>query len=128
MREPSKAVFSRLYQAAVAFSNRIGTIFINHRKTISLKVIIMLFMIIEHYKDRDGKAVYRRFREQGRMAPDGLRYVASWTEVNCDRCFQIMECDDPELLKVWASHWEDLVDFEFIQVLTSKEMSEKMLE
>ncbi len=32
----------------------------------------MLFMVIERFKDRDALAVYRRFRERGRMTPDGL--------------------------------------------------------
>jgi hypothetical protein len=84
----------------------------------------MLFMVIE--KNRDAKAVYERFREKGRMMPEGINYVASWVELNCDRCFQVMECDDAELLQKWASNWQDIVDFEFIPVLSSKEMSEKM--
>ena len=54
----------------------------------------MLFMVIERFRDRDAKAVYRRFRDQGRMMPDGLEYVGSWIEANFDRCFQLMECDD----------------------------------
>jgi hypothetical protein len=84
----------------------------------------MLFMIIE--KNRDANAVYKRFGEKGRMMPEGLNYVASWVELNGNRCFQVMECDDSELLQKWASNWKDIVDFEFIPVLTSKEMSEKM--
>ncbi len=47
----------------------------------------MQFMVIERFRNRDAKAVYRRFRDQGRMAPDGLKYVGSWIEVNFDRCF-----------------------------------------
>ena len=61
----------------------------------------MLFMVIERFRDRDAKAVYRRFREQGRMAPEGLTYVGSWIEANFDRCFQLMECDDARLLQEW---------------------------
>ena len=38
----------------------------------------MLFMVVENYRDGDPKPVYRRFREKGRMAPKGVRYVASW--------------------------------------------------
>jgi hypothetical protein len=84
----------------------------------------MLFMVIERFKNRDAKAVYRRFRDQGRMAPDGVAYVESWVEANFDRCFQLMECDDAQLLQQWASHWQDLVDFEFVPVLRSKEAVE----
>jgi len=81
----------------------------------------MLYMVVERYKNRDAKAVYRRFRERGRMAPEGLTYVESWVETNFDRCFQLMECKDAKLLSQWAAHWQDLVDFEFIPVRSSQE-------
>ena len=84
----------------------------------------MLYMVIERFKNRDAKAVYRRFREKGRMAPDGLRYIDSWVDTDFDRCFQLMECINPRLLEQWAANWEDLVDFEFIPVRTSKEAAE----
>ncbi len=85
---------------------------------------LMLYMIIERFKNRDAKAVYRRFREKGRMAPDGLSYVESWVETNFDRCFQLMECGDVRLLEQWADRWRDLVDFEFVPVRRSKEAAE----
>ncbi len=84
----------------------------------------MLYMVIERFRNRDAKAVYRRFREKGRMAPDGLSYVESWVETNFDRCFQLMECGDPRLLEQWADHWRDLVEFEFVPVRRSKEAAE----
>ncbi len=84
----------------------------------------MLFMTIERFKNRDAKAVYRRFREQGRQAPEGLTYVGSWIEANFDRCFQLMECDDPRLLQQWAAAWQDLIEFEFVPVVPSKETSD----
>lgn len=84
----------------------------------------MLFMVIEHFKGRDAKAVYRRFRDKGRMAPDGLVYVGSWIETNFDRCFQLMECDDLKLLQEWILSWSDLADFEIVPVLPSKDTSE----
>lgn len=84
----------------------------------------MLFMVIERFKNRDAKAVYRRFREKGRMAPDGLTYVGSWIEANCDRCFQLMECDDPRLLQQWVAAWGELIEFEFVPVVPSKETLE----
>ena len=84
----------------------------------------MLYMVIERFKNRDAKAVYRRFREKGRMAPDGLVYVDSWVETSFDRCFQLMECGDLRLLNEWADRWRDLVDFEFVPVRRSKEALE----
>jgi uncharacterized protein DUF3303 len=84
----------------------------------------MLFMLIERFKNRDAVAVYRRFREQGRMAPEGLTYVGSWIEANFDRCFQLMECQDARLLQQWMVKWQDLVEFEIIPVVPSKETVE----
>jgi hypothetical protein len=54
----------------------------------------MLLMVIERFKNRDARAVYRRLRDKGRSMPEGLRYVNSWVEASLDRCFQVMECDD----------------------------------
>jgi hypothetical protein len=84
----------------------------------------MLFMMIERFKNRDALAVYRRFRERGRMAPEGLTYVGSWIEANFDRCFQLMECDDARLLQQWMLKWQDLVEFEIVPVVSSKETVE----
>jgi hypothetical protein len=81
----------------------------------------MLFMVIERFRHRDAKAVYRRLREQGRGAPEGLRYVDSWVEANFDRCFQLMECDDARLLQQWVMFWGDLVEFEIVPVASSKD-------
>ena len=84
----------------------------------------MLFMVIE--KNKDTKAVYERFREKGRMMPEGVNYISSWIDINGDKCYQVMECQSEDLLKQWAANWKDIVDFEFIPVVSSKEMSEKM--
>jgi hypothetical protein len=85
----------------------------------------MLFMVIERFRDRDAKAIYRRFREQGRMMPDGLTYAGSWIEANFDRCFQLMECDDARLLQDWLLlNWNDLMECEIVPVVPSKETRE----
>ena len=81
----------------------------------------MLYLIVEHFRGGDALPVYRRFRDQGRLAPEGLRYVASWVADDFHRCFQIMECEDPRLLEQWMERWRDLVDFEVIPVMTSDE-------
>jgi Protein of unknown function (DUF3303) len=79
----------------------------------------MLFMVIERFKNGDARPIYARFKEKGRLMPDGLKYVGSWIETNFDRCFQVMECDDEKLLHEWADRWRDLMDFEFVPVQTS---------
>jgi len=81
----------------------------------------MLYMIVEHFHGGDPLPVYRRFRDQGRLAPEGLRYVSSWVTDDFTRCYQVMECDDPRLLAQWTARWADLIDFEVIPVMTSAE-------
>ena len=81
----------------------------------------MQYVIVENFRNKDPLPVYRRFRDRGRMAPDGLKYVASWVSDDLSRCFQVMECDDRRLLDEWLSKWADLVEFEVIPAITSAE-------
>lgn len=81
----------------------------------------MLYVIVEHFRHGDPLPVYRRFRDQGRLAPDGLRYLGSWVAHDFHRCFQVMESEDPQLLEEWMARWKDLVDFEVTPVMTSAE-------
>jgi hypothetical protein len=79
----------------------------------------MLYMIVEHFREGDPRPVYRRFRDKGRLAPDGLQYVSSWVTEDMTQCFQVMECDDRRLLDAWIEQWRDIVDFDVIPVMTS---------
>jgi len=85
-----------------------------------------MYMIVEHFRSGDAVAVYRRFRERGRMAPEGLNYVSSWVDYNLTRCYQIMEAPDRELLEQWMANWSDLIEFEVHPAITSKEAAEKI--
>ena len=86
----------------------------------------ILYMVIEHFKNKDAVPVYQRFRDRGRMAPQGLVYVSSWVDQKLERCYQLMETEEPSLLDQWIANWSDIVDFEVYPVLTSKEASEKI--
>lgn len=79
----------------------------------------MLFMVIEHFKEGSTHRVGERFARSGRMLPEGVIYHASWVDPVNSRCFQVMEAPRRELLDLWVSRWDDLVDFEIIPVLTS---------
>jgi hypothetical protein len=81
----------------------------------------MQYMIIERFRGGDPVPVYRRFRDRGRLAPEGLRYVGSWITTDLKRCYQVMECDDRRLLDQWLANWQDIVDFEVIPTITSAE-------
>jgi hypothetical protein len=52
-----------------------------------------LYMVIERFKNGDAVPVYRRFRDQGRLAPEGLFCVSSCVDTKLERCYQVMETD-----------------------------------
>lgn len=86
----------------------------------------MLYLIIESFKNQDAVPVYRRFRDRGRLTPDGLRYVSSWVTTDLATCYQLMECEDRLLLEQWMTRWRDLVDFEVLPVITSSQAVERI--
>ena len=86
----------------------------------------MLYMVIERFRNGDPAPVYKRFREKGRMAPDGLRYVASWITEDLTTCYQVMETAERALLDEWLAKWRDLVDFEVLPVIESAEAAARV--
>jgi len=74
------------------------------------------YMVIEHFAPGAKDRIYERFQTKGRMLPDGLSYIDSWLEKEGDRCFQLMETNDPSLFKLWTDNWKDLVSFEIIEL------------
>jgi len=85
-----------------------------------------VYMVVEHFKCGDAAPVYRRFRDRGRLAPEGLSYVSSWVDTKLERCFQLMETHDRALLDRWLAQWSDLVDFEVYPVISSAEAAERI--
>ncbi len=83
----------------------------------------MLYMVIEHFRDGDPVPAYRRFRDRGRLMPEGVEYFGSWVTEDLRRCFQVMRCEDRRLLDQWMANWNDVTDFEVIPVITSAEAS-----
>jgi hypothetical protein len=84
-------------------------------------------MVVEHYS-HGPEPVYARAAERGRMLPDGLVYVDSWIvdDGRLDRCFQLMETDDPALFDEWFDHWRDLGDLEVYPVISSSEAAARV--
>jgi len=85
-----------------------------------------LYMIVERFQNGDAVPVFRRFRDQGRLAPEGLNYVSSWVTTDMTRCYQIMECADRQLLEAWMAQWSDLVDFEVFEIVPSAQAAEQI--
>ena len=85
----------------------------------------MLYMVVESFRGGDPLPVYRRFRDRGRLMPDGIEYRGSWLDEAGTCCFQIIEAPHQELLRTWISRWDDLVEFEVVPVMTSSEFWSK---
>ena len=86
----------------------------------------MLFMVIETFRGGDPVPVYRRFRDRGRLMPDGIEYRGSWVTDDLRRCFQIMECEDRRPLDEWIATWSDITEFEVIPVITSADAAARV--
>ena len=83
----------------------------------------MHFMVIEHFLSGGIKAIYERFKEKGRMMPEGLEFVSSWVTADLSTCYQVMKTDDATLLQAWVAEWSDLGEFEILPVTEGKEVA-----
>lgn len=81
----------------------------------------MLYMVIETFRGGNPVPVYRRFRDRGRLMPEGVAYRGSWVTDDLHRCFQVVECHDRNLLDQWMANWSDVTEFEVVSVVTSDE-------
>jgi Protein of unknown function (DUF3303) len=86
----------------------------------------MLFMVIEQFRNQNGKAVYRKLRDSGRALPEGLKFVASYVSADLGRCFQLMEADDITLFQRWIAEWQEVVEFEVVPVVEGKTTREAL--
>jgi hypothetical protein len=83
-------------------------------------------MVVEDFV-QGARLVYERAAAKGRMLPPGLLYLDSWIDERLQRCFQLMETDDPNLLDRWMAEWSDLVRFEVIRLIDSTEAAARAL-
>ena len=81
-------------------------------------------MVVERFKN--ASAIYRRFREKGRMMPEGLEYLSSWIDHDFQTCWQLMQTDNPALFERWTENWDDLMEFDIVPVRASTEAVEIM--
>jgi Domain of unknown function (DUF3303) len=87
----------------------------------------MLYMVVERYVAGPAP-VYERASTHGRMLPEGLRYIDSWivSDGKLDRCFQLMETEDPDLIDRWCERWSDLTEFDVFAVIKSDEAAARV--
>jgi hypothetical protein len=85
-------------------------------------------MVIEKFHRERTLEMYKRFDERGRMLPEGVQYVNSWINEEVTICYQVMESPSREKILEWIGHWQDLVDFEVIPVITSAQARAKVME
>jgi Protein of unknown function (DUF3303) len=81
----------------------------------------MLFMVVERFNSGAVEEIYARFREKGRMMPEGLEYVSSWIDHDFKICYQLMRTAEESLFQLWIANWSDLMEFEIVPVRTSAE-------
>lgn len=74
------------------------------------------YLVIEHFRDGALEAIYARFHSKGRMLPADLHYLDSWLAADGRRCFQLMETARFESFAEWTPCWQDLADFEIIEL------------
>ena len=78
-------------------------------------------MVVEKYKPGTAAQIYERVKERGRMIPPGLEYIDSWVDMSVSKCFQLMNTNDRALLDERIGCWNDLVEFEVVQVQSSSD-------
>ena len=88
----------------------------------------MQYMIIERFHPDKVKQLYQRFDEKGRLLPEGLTYINSWIDEDVHICFQLMESDSEESLRLWIDQWKDLADFEWFPIISSAEAKRRVLQ
>lgn len=87
----------------------------------------MRYLVVERFPSGPGP-VYERLAARGRMLPAGLVYLDSWVDADrLDRCFQLMETDDPSLFAVWLARWDDLAECEVVPVISSAEARDRVV-
>jgi Domain of unknown function (DUF3303) len=87
---------------------------------------VVLYIVIETYTRGPGP-VYARASELGRMLPPSLAYLGSWVEVHgLNRCFQLMETEEPSVFETWIANWSDLVEFEIVPVISSDDAAARV--
>ena len=86
----------------------------------------MLFMVVEKFRNQDGKAVYRKLRDSGRGLSEGLKFVASYVSADLGRCFQLMATDVIPLFQRWIADWQRVVEFEVVPVVEGKATREAL--
>jgi hypothetical protein len=83
-------------------------------------------MVVERFV-QGARPVYERAAEKGRMLPDGLVYVDSWIDQSLERCYQLMETENPSLFDEWIANWRDIGEFEVVPVIDSAEAARRTL-
>lgn len=122
----SKEAPLQYYSKEILFSNKARTEWVKPDLK-DLEAKNNRYLIIEKYFPDKVKELYARFDKNGRMLPKGVKYIDSWINEDVNTCYQLMESESIEKLKVWIKYWNDLADFKIIPVIKSKEAKQKVL-
>ena len=78
-------------------------------------------LLIERFRSGNPIPIYARLHTYGRLAPTGLIYVSSRVTKDLKTCYQVTDTEDRDLLDGWIKNWEDLVEFEALEIVISIE-------
>jgi hypothetical protein len=82
----------------------------------------MLYMNTYHIRSENRDACIARFKEGKGQPPEGVKLVRRWHDVAGLRGFTLVESDDPVAVGKFAKEWSDIMNLEFIPVLSDEQL------
>ena len=83
----------------------------------------MLFMTIITWEPEKSNEMLKRFAEKGTAtASKGGKPIGDWAAIAGDRCFRVVDVDDPKAMAAVANLWNDISKFEIIPIIESAEL------
>jgi hypothetical protein len=81
----------------------------------------MLFMNVYTIEPAQRNEVLKMLLEKGLTIPEGFKVIGEWTSLAANRGFMLFETDDPKTLLAAKFAWTDLMNFEIVPVIETKE-------
>ena len=85
----------------------------------------MLFMNIFKWEP-DKRDEVRKRREDGILAPAGVKCLGQWTDAQGGRSITLFDCNDSMALIQWARVWSDLGKSDVFPVVDTEELYKAM--
>ena len=81
------------------------------------------FMTIVTWEPEKRDAVMKRFTEKGTVTSSkGGKPIGTWSAIAGDRCFRVVDADDPKAMVAVSNVWTDIAKMEVIPVIEDEEL------